>query len=284
MSEDANIVCILSFDIEEWFHENINEFFPIDEWQNQESRVVNNVEQLLIYFEEKNIKATFFVLGWIAENYPDLVKKIYAKGHEIASHGYGHKLIYSLSKNEFREDIKKSKVIIEEIIEDQVIGYRAPSFSITDWAIDILKEEGFLYDSSYFPTFYHLRYGKIDIHNYSEKQNILKLRDNFYEIILSSLNIMGLKIPWSGGGYFRFIPYPIFYFGVKKIFKVQKNFVFYLHPWEIDPFRPKINNLKFSYKIRRYTGLKKTDKKLRKFLGDFKFTSISEYLKSKKYL
>ena len=273
---------MLSFDIEDWFHSSdVAPFLNGDDWENNELRVVRNTLKLLDILNTYNKKATFFVLGWVAEKVPELIYRIYAQGHEIASHGYSHKLIYKMSKEEFRADVRKSKGILEDIVGTNIIGYRAPDFSISNWAIQILKEEGFFYDSSYFPVLYHDRYGKINFRNSGCMSNITEIKPNFYEIMLSSYEIMKIKIPWSGGGYFRFIPYPIYSHGVKKITKKQGGFVFYLHPWEIDPDQPRAMGMKWHNRIRQYAFLKFTESRLRKLLATFQFDSIRSLLSVK---
>ena len=274
--------CMLSFDIEDWFQvENLKDAIQRKDWIKEELRVVNNTEKILKILDEYDTKATFFILGWIAEKAPQLVYKIHQKGHEIACHGYGHELIYLMEKKEFMKDIKKSKRILKDITGEEPIGYRAPNFSITDWAIEILREEGFKYDSSYFPVKLHDRYGNINI-DYEYKENnsqlIQKIEHDLYEVQIPTLNIFNMKIPWGGGGYFRILPYWIYKKGIEKILKDKGCFVFYLHPWEIDPQQPKVKGIKLSYKIRHYSGLNKAEYKIKKLLKDFKFISIKEGL------
>ncbi len=153
---------LLSIDVEDWFQvENLKEAIDIDSWSKKTSRIDRNINLILTILGERNIKGTFFVLGWIAEKYPYLIRKIHDEGHEIACHGYNHELVYSLSSDKFHKDVLNTKNILEDIIGEQIIGYRAPSFSITDWAIDILSELGFRYDSSLFLTIAHNRYGRL---------------------------------------------------------------------------------------------------------------------------
>jgi len=272
--------CLLSFDIEDWFQvENLKGAIEKKDWKEKESRVEKNTQKLLQILDEHNTKATFFILGWIAERKPELVKDIASKGHEIASHGYGHELLYEIGEKKFREDIRKSKEILKDITGKNPIGYRAPNFSITDWAIKILKEEGFVYDSSLFPVDFHDRYGKIVGLEVDSGKGIFDIFENFYEITIPVLKLVNKKIPWGGGGYFRILPYPIYKRGIKIILNNYSSFIFYLHPWELDPTQPRIGKIKWHYKLRHYTGLKSTENKLRKLLSDFSFVPIREILK-----
>lgn len=276
---------LLSFDIEDWFQvENMKGVISREDWDGKELRVLKNTQKLLNILNKYDTKATFFILGWIAEKIPNLVSEISKRGHEIASHGYGHDLINNLTENEFREDIKRSKKILENIVGEKVIGYRAPTFSINDRAINILLEEGFKYDSSFFPSSMHDRYGKINSIEIESGSRIKKIKENFYEILIPTLDIFGIRIPWGGGGYFRFIPYPIYKIGIKKIIKKQKIFTFYLHPWEIDPLQPKVKNIRLDYKIRHYNGINSTECKLNKLIKDFSFIPIREGLRLLNFL
>lgn len=268
----------LTFDIEDWFQvENLKSNIAKEDWEEKNLRVKKNTQNILNILERQNTKATFFMLGWIAEKVPELVKEIHNNGHEIASHGYGHQLVYDLSPEEFKSDLLKSKNIIESIIGDNIYGYRAPSFSITGWALDILKEEGFIYDSSLFPAATHDRYSKLDLN--IKKDGFIKLLDNgLKEINISTLNLLNKELPWGGGGYFRLLPYWLFKLGYKKLYKEKKGAIFYFHPWELDSEQPRINNIKASYKFRHYYGLHKSEKKIEKLVSDFEFMPIIKYL------
>ena len=199
----------LSFDIEDWFQvENLKEVISCNEWNCCELRVVQNTRKILGLLERHQTRATFFILGWIAEKCPSLIEEIAAGGHEISSHGYGHELIYKLTPDEFHKDIKRSKEILESITATPALGYRAPSFSITpksEWAIDVLKGLGFTYDSSIFPTSFHNRYGFNGI-------SCLPFRfDNgLFEIPLSTYSFAGTNFPLAGGGTFAFFHISIF--------------------------------------------------------------------------
>jgi len=267
----------LSFDIEDWFQvENLREACPIEKWDIYELRVEKNVSKILELLSSRDTKATFFILGWIAERLPGLVKEIAKLGHEIASHGYKHEIVYRLTPNAFREDLMKSKKILENLCGAEVIGYRAPNFSITKdslWAIDILKESGFLYDSSIFPTSFHDRYGFEGIQN----SDFIKFENDLREFPLTTYKLLHTDFPVGGGAYFRFIPYGIFKFILNRINRNGKSFIFYLHPWELDKDQPRLK-VNWNYYIRHYTNLDKTEYKLKMLLRDFKFQPLNSFL------
>ena len=256
-------------------------------------------------------KATFFVLGWIAERYPDLVRRIQKEGHEIACHGYAHQLVYTQSRDEFRQDIKRAKSILEDITGKEVIGYRAPSYSITDksqWAFEVLVEEGFKYDSSVFPI-HHDFYGMPEAPRFPfnifldgasnaapQHRSTSALRDSIthlpynsklitqnskfiVEFPISTIKMFGQNFPISGGGYFRLFPYSLIRKGLRSINeKEDRPFIFYLHPWELDFEQPKIRQVRLRSRFRHYVNLNKTEFKFRKLLKDFQFSTIRQLL------
>lgn len=273
---------LLSIDVEDWFQvENLKQAIDKKSWESRVSRVENNINLILESLNQQNIKATFFVLGWIGERFPSLIKKIYDEGHEIACHGYNHELVYSLTPEKFHEDVSKAKNILEDITGEKVFGYRAPSFSITDWAFDILMSLGFKYDSSLFLTIANHRYGRLKSISNPERP-VFEIKKDFYEVMLSSFDLMKLKLPWSGGFYFRFIPYYFFKYGVKKILENKGTYVFYIHPWEFDPAQPRVKDIKLNYKLRHYTNLKKTENNFNKLIKDFNFSPIRDSLPGNK--
>lgn len=265
---------LLSVDVEDWFQvDNLKQAITRASWDGNISRVERNVNIILERLHEYNSTATFFILGWIAERFPELVKKIHSEGHEIACHGYNHELVYSLSPENFRQDVRRTKDMLENTIGEKIIGYRAPNFSITDWAIDVLISLEFKYDSSLFLTVAHNRYGKLK--DYKVPPNsIFELKAGFYQVMLSNIDFVGMKLPWSGGFYFRFIPYNIFSRGIKNILKNRGIYIFYIHPWEFDPNQPRVNNISMQYKFRHYTNLKETEAKFIRLLKDYKFFPI----------
>jgi len=262
----------LSFDIEDWFQvENLKDAISFKQWEGCDLRVIQNTRRILSLLEKHQTRATFFVLGWIAEKCPSLIKEITAGGHEIASHGYGHELIYKLTPNEFHKDIKRSKEILESITATPILGYRAPSFSITPeskWAIDVLKDLGFTYDSSIFPTSFHNRYG------FNGSSSLpFRFGNGLFEIPLSTYRFGGANFPLAGGGYFRLFPYAYFRHFFQRLNKHGKPIVFYLHPWELDPGQPKMK-VRFNYRLRHYVNLEKTEKRLEKLLKEFRFVPL----------
>jgi polysaccharide deacetylase family protein (PEP-CTERM system associated) len=276
---------MLSFDVEDWFQvENLKEAIPRASWSSCKLRVVENTHRLLDLLELHDTKATFFILGWVAETVPNLVKEIHRAGHEIASHGYGHELIYNQTLEAFQEDVRRSKELLEDLVGEAVLGYRAPSFSITEQAIDILVEGGFRYDSSLFPSAFHDRYGEIPFVSQNEAGGVVQLRPGFHEVLISTVSFFGQRVPWGGGGYFRVLPYTVFRWGVKKILHRQGCYLFYLHPWEIDPQQPRVRGIKWTYMLRHYAGLNAAKTKLERLLSDFRFLPIRHGLAELGYL
>ena len=267
----------MSIDVEDWFQvENLKSVVQADSWEDRESRVERNTDRMLQLLDEHEVTCTCFILGWVAERFPELVKRIADAGHEIASHGTNHDLIYSLSHDAFREDVRRSKDTLEQLTGHVVRGYRAPSFSITDWAIDILQELGFTYDSSAFPTVAHDRYGKLEGMNAAEP--VKEIRPGFHEVCVSCLQQGKRGIPWGGGGYFRMFPYALFKHGITKILRTGSPYVFYIHPWEIDPGQPRVRGLKRSHAFRHTVNLKRCEARWNTLLGDFQWTTLADLL------
>ncbi|MDP6601554.1 MAG: DUF3473 domain-containing protein [Phycisphaerales bacterium] len=263
----------MSIDVEDWFQVQ-NLAVDREKWETQERRVERNTDRMLELMADRGVRCTCFILGWIADRHPDLIRRIAEGGHEIASHGYGHELIYNLSEDEFREDIRSTKAILEDLTGCEVKGYRAPCFSITDWSIDILAEEGYTYDSSQFPTIAHDRYGHLS--GMKEGVIIQELRPGFHEVCVSCLSAAGRNLPWAGGGYFRLLPYGIFRRGVSKILRSDPPYVFYIHPWEIDPGQPRLKGLGRRYAFRHYLNLKKCEARWSRLLADFEWKTVGE--------
>jgi polysaccharide deacetylase family protein (PEP-CTERM system associated) len=269
----------LSVDVEDWFHtENMKGVVPREAWDGCELRVERNTMRMLEIFDAHNARATFFVLGWVAERCPQLVRAISAAGHEVASHGYAHELVYSLQPSQFRADILRSKKLLEDLTGDPVRGYRAPCFSITDWAITLLREEGFEYDSSMVPTLAHDRYGRLD--GIDIGQPIVLLRDGLYEVCVSCLRLGRRGIPWGGGGYFRFIPYALWLRGVEQILASGLPYVFYIHPWEIDPGHPRVRGMKASNAFRQRVNLGRCEERLAALASAFHWVPIGKLLEA----
>ena len=270
----------LTIDVEDYFQVSAFEnVVSRKNWDSYDLRVEHNTHALLEILDANNTNATFFILGWVAERCPDLVREIARQGHEIACHGYSHKLVYKQSETEFREETCKSKKILEDICGKAVTGYRAASYSITKrslWALDILIEAGFEYDSSIFPV-RHDRYGIAGsprfpyIIDRSQNRTII-------EFPMSTGRMFGMNIPVSGGGYFRLIPYPITRKLLSGINENEKQpFIFYLHPWEIDPDQPVIEASRIS-NLRHYTNIRHCRQKFEKLLASFRFTTVAGVL------
>ncbi|MDX5388116.1 MAG: DUF3473 domain-containing protein, partial [Marinobacter sp.] len=250
-----------------------------DDWSSMEYRVEANTDRILRLFETAGVKATFFTLGWVAERSPNLVKRIADAGHEVASHGYSHQLIYNQTPDVFQEETIRSKAILEDILGEPVTGYRAASYSITNqsrWALDILAEQGFTWDSSIFPV-HHDRYGMPGTPRWPHRL----MTDKGYELAefpLSTLKLPGYTLPIAGGGYFRLFPYWFSKFGLGSINRQGKPFVFYLHPWEVDPGQPRLD-VKWFSRFRHYNNLDVCEQRLEKLLRHFRFTTMSRVLK-----
>ena len=270
----------MTVDVEDYYHvAAFSDVISPDEWDNYESRVENNTQVLLDMFSKYNVKATFFILGCVAEKHPELVRRIAKLGHEIACHGYSHQLIYNQDKETFIKETIKAKNILENIIQADVLGYRAASYSITKkslWALDILAECGFIYDSSIFPV-YHDRYGIPDA---EDKPHELTTPSGhkLIEFPIATKSYLGHHLPVGGGGYFRIYPYSFSRMALRSINNKQSQpFIFYLHPWEVDPDQPRIP-AKLLSRFRHYNNLKKCKPRLTRLLNDFEFSTAKNVL------
>lgn len=266
-------------DVEDYFQvAALSSAVSRDSWTLRESRVEANTERLLRLLEERGVRATFFLLGWVAERQPELVRRIAAAGHEVACHGYSHQLVYRQSPKEFREETARAKHCLEDTLGQAVEGYRAASFSITRqslWALDVLIDLNFGYDSSVFPIrhdLYGLPGARPEPHRIAAPSG-----RTIAEFPMSTARFMGVQIPVSGGGYFRILPYWLTRAGLKQI-NEQRPFAFYLHPWELDPRQPRVKVGALS-QFRHYTGLERCEGRLRRLLGEFSFTSMHEVLR-----
>jgi len=269
---------VLSVDVEDYYQVSAFEsVVRFEEWGRRESRVEWNTHRVLDLLDEYDVKATFFVLGWVAERNPTLVRIISKRGHEVASHGYAHQLVYTQTPEAFREETRRAKKITEDIIGQPIIGYRAASYSITAeslWALDILAEEGFQYDSSIFPI-RHDRYG---IPGHERFLHVLNGNGHLSiaEIPLSTVRIAALNIPIAGGGYLRLLPYSMTHLALLYLNRLEgQPAIVYFHPWEIDPDQPRIDASRTT-RFRHYTNLGRMEKKIRKLLANFAFAPIRE--------
>jgi polysaccharide deacetylase family protein (PEP-CTERM system associated) len=269
----------MSVDVEDYFHVSaLAHAAPRARWDSFESRVERNTARLLDLFDEAGARTTCFVLGWVAERHPAIVKAIAARGHELASHGYWHRLVYEQTPEEFRDDVRRSKRIIEDQAGAGVAGYRAPSFSITRrslWALDVLIEEGYGYDASVFPV-HHDRYGipSAPRHPY----RVSRPAGDLAEVPPSTVRLLGTNLAVAGGGYFRLLPYGWTRWGIARLNRLErKPSIFYLHPWEIDPDQPRLPAPLLS-RVRHYTHLRRTAPRLRRLLRAFSWCPIRELL------
>jgi polysaccharide deacetylase family protein (PEP-CTERM system associated) len=266
----------LTIDVEEYYHVSaFEDIIRPKDWDQYESRVDIGTNAILDLFAEHDLQATFFIVGKVAEKNPDLIRRIHSAGHEIGCHSYLHRKVYDLTPEQFREDTLKAKTILENSIGAPVVGYRAPSYSITRqslWALPILVELGFRYDSSIFPTL-HDTYGIPDAPRFEYRLQ----EGDMVEYPISTVRLLGRNIPVAGGGYFRLFPYWFTKWALRRINRVeQMPFMFYLHPWELDQDQPRMNNAKLLSRFRHYNNLDKTGSRLRYLLQDFSFTPISQ--------
>lgn len=267
-----------SIDLEDWYH-GIE--LSLDEWGSKERRLEKGMDEIIELLDSTNTKCTFFTLGWIGKKYPALLRKLVAEGHEMASHGYNHEKVYDLSPEAFKEDISRTKKVLEDVTGQEVIGHRSPFFSITKdslWALDILKECGFEYDCSISPI-KTWRYG---IANCPE--TIFKIKENgLVEFPVNTFSFFGKKLG-IGGAYFRIFPYYFFNSAYKENSKNDKPTMFYAHPWEYDPYHPNVD-MEFKAKLTHYFNLKGMSGRTRKLLQQYQFGTVANILQqeSRKY-
>jgi polysaccharide deacetylase family protein (PEP-CTERM system associated) len=271
---------ILSIDLEDYFQ--VEAFAGIvsrDDWDRFPSRVEGNCHRLLDTFDRYGVKATFFVLGWIAHRFPALVREVHARGHELACHSYWHRRVNSLSRSEFRQDTRAAREEIQQAASASVSGYRAPTWSITSeclWALDVLAEEGFTYDSSIFPIRHDL-YGIPSAARYPYYHTTGQ-GTRLMELPPATVRVAGKNIPAAGGGWFRIFPLLYTRWAFRRFEREDRPLVFYLHPWEIDPEQPRIA-APLKSRLRHYTNLRATQSRLERLLQSYEFQTFREYLK-----
>jgi polysaccharide deacetylase family protein (PEP-CTERM system associated) len=273
MIKESNKNIVLTIDVEDWFHSL--DYQP-EIWNRYERRVEFGTRKILELLNEKKSKATFFVLGEVAENHPDLIREIHHEGHEIGSHSYYHKFIYKQSVSEFREDLRRSLTLLSDLIGEKIISFRAPYFSITKeslWALDILKEEGIECDSSIFPVFNH-RYGITGF-----KRLPQQLENGIWEWPVTTYNSFGVNIPFSGGVYFRLLPLMISSRLHSSLLKMNEPVLLYFHPWEFDPGQPKLKGISTFLSFRHYFGLRNNFNKFSTLIKDLETRTISQGIK-----
>jgi polysaccharide deacetylase family protein (PEP-CTERM system associated) len=269
----------MSVDVEDYFHVSVFDgIVPRSAWDTMESRVCANTMRLLDIFDEYSVRGTFFVLGWVGERYPDLVRGLVKRGHEVASHGYSHRMVYDQTPAAFREDTRRAKRLLEDVSGCVVKGFRAPSYSVTPrslWALDILIEEGHSYDASIFPI-RHDRYGipQSPRHPYQ----LERAGGVLTEFPGSTVRIGCVNLPIAGGGYFRNFPYGWTRWGIARLNHAERQpAIFYLHPWEIDAEQPRLPAGHLG-RFRHYHNLQRTEGRLRKLLSEFRFASLQALL------
>jgi polysaccharide deacetylase family protein (PEP-CTERM system associated) len=260
----------LTIDVEDYFQ--VSAFAPYIErksWDRCECRVERNVDRILELLAERDIKATFFTLGWIAERYPALVRRIVAQGHELASHGYGHQRVTELDARAFRHDVTHAKALLEDIGGQPVLGYRAPSFSIGAanlWALDVLEDAGYRYSSSIYPV-RHDHYGMPDAPRFAHR-----IRNRLIEIPPTTVRLFSRNLPSSGGGYFRLFPYAVSRWLLQSVNQRDgEPAIFYFHPWEIDPEQPRVPGIDIKTRFRHYVNLSRNEAKLCRLLDDLRW-------------
>ena len=265
----------LTIDVEDYFQ--VSAFAPYirrDEWEQRECRVERNVQRILELLAQKQIKATFFTLGWVAERYPQLVRDIVAGGHELASHGYGHERASDLSQAAFTQDVTRAKKLLEDLAGAPVLGYRAPSFSIGTgnlWAFDVLARAGYQYSSSVYPI-QHDHYGMPDSPRFA-----YRLASGLLEIPITTLRMGNRNLPSSGGGYFRLLPYALSRWMLRKVNQEDhESAIFYFHPWEIDPEQPRVAGIDLRTRFRHYVNIGRTERRLISLMDDFRWGRMDQ--------
>ena len=265
-------------DVEEYFNFlGFERRVPLSRWDDLESRVEQSIDKLLLALASVGSRGTFFTLGWIAERHPNMIRRIAREGHEIASHGYSHQRVAELTPAEFRDELRRSKGILEDLVGQPILGFRAPHFSLIpgcEWALDALVDEGYSYDSSLFPIRrrgYGYPTGKRDVHTVSRPNGELT------EVPPATLQLGGLVLPVGGGGYFRVFPYALLRRALQGCDRRGVPGTFYIHPWELDPDQP-VLDVPRRDRWRHYAGLGRTTSRLHRLLQDFRFQSIAETL------
>ncbi len=269
------MVNALTIDVEEYFcYAYPGDTLSCQEWAELESRVVPHTLETLKILENHRIRATFFVLGWVVEREPHLLREIHDRGHEIGSHGYGHRLVYTQTPDEFRDDVRRSVDLIGDVIGEKPVGYRAPSFSITEsclWALDILADLGFVYDASIYPT--RMRHSgaprmRTDPH---------RLDNGMWEFPAATVKLAGMELPFGGGGYLRLYPFLVTRWATHRINSSGRPALIYLHPWELDPHPPVAPRSRFR-RFQHTVGLAKTRSRLLHLCAEFEFAAIGDVL------
>ena len=269
------LVNAMSCDVEDYFQVSAFEgHVSRGDWDRLPGRLERNMERVLALMERHAVKTTFFTLGWVAERFPNMVRAIVEAGHEVASHGYSHVRVHHQNRSEFREDVRRSKRLLEDVGGKTVLGYRAPSYSIgrdTLWAVDELESAGYVYSSSIYPI-YHDLYGMPDAPRFPFRH---RGGDGILEIPISTARIFRFNWPSGGGGYFRLLPYALFRRAIRSINEREaKPCVFYFHPWELDPEQPRPKDLSLKTRVRHYLNLGRMETRLERLLHDFRWDRV----------
>lgn len=270
--------CIFSVDVEDWFHIlDLPSTPKLEEWPALQSDVVKNTRRMYATFRQHDVRCTLFFLGWVAERWPDLVKEAVDDGHEVASHGFAHELVYTITEQRFSDDIRKAKDIIERAGGKEVLGYRCPGFSVTaktPWFFDRVREAGYLYDSSVWPG----ARGHGGLPGAKGTPHVITTKHgDLLEFPISMARTLGRPMYFFGGGYLRFFPYAIIRRKVRQVLAEDRPAVFYLHPREIDPQQPRLP-MNAKRRFMTYTGLRTTERKMNRLFSDFTFTTFADLL------
>lgn len=270
MKDNARITNALTIDVEDYFQVSaMAPYIRRDEWASRECRVERNIDRILDMLAQHGTQATFFTLGWVAERYPAMVRRIVEQGHELASHGYGHQRASDLTETEFFDDVQRAKNILEDIGGQSVLGYRAPSFSIGTgnlWALDTLLKAGYRYSSSIYPV-KHDHYGMPDAPRF-----VHEVRPGLLEVPPTTLRLFDRNLPSSGGGFFRLLPYSISRWMLQQVnARDAESAIFYFHPWEIDAEQPRVAGIDAKTRFRHYVNIERNERKLDRLLSDFRW-------------
>jgi len=284
---------LFTIDVEDWFQvENFKHYIPYAAWPGCELRVERNVHRILDLLDSKSFpsegdrggearKATFFVLGWIAERVPGLVREIEKRGHEVASHGYHHELCSRQAEKDLKADLDQSKQLLEDILGEPIIGYRAPNFSVDNRILEMIESCGYQYDASYNSFEMNSRYGKVDLKDRKKNGISYQLSGTFRELPLSNVKIKNRIFPFGGGGYLRLYPLPVLKAGIQHILETDHVYHFYIHPWEIDAEQPKVKEAAFFPTLRHYLNLHRNFTRLDHLMDAFcqcRFVTCRAYL------
>ena len=271
----TSIVNTMTIDVEDYFQVGaFADRIPRDAWDSYACRVERNVDVILTLLADAKATATFFTLGWIAERYPAMIRKIADAGHEVASHGFGHERASAQVREAFLADIRLAKAVLEDVAGREVTGYRAPNFSVgraTPWAFDCIAEAGYRYSSSVYPI-RHDHYGEPDAPRFAHE-----VRPGLIEVPVATVRMFGGNLPAGGGGYFRLLPYALSRWSIRRVNVVDRMpAMFYFHPWEVDPAQPRVDGIGAKARFRHYVNLRRMEGRLRKLLGDFRWGRVDQ--------